>query len=413
MDRERIITKVSHGKLKIKDGPNLENIRCEYTYDIYSNRHMSGYFETPYYYDEFENKSFVFTDEAGRIIEGNLNGSESISEINLKRNLLKFKINSITNYVRYTDEEPAKLIVYFYVPYFNFFERRVASSFNLKDEYIFKYSDSEKRIDFDNFQISFQNNLTLLEHIEPDSIACRNIYPTISIDNFQEKVDALKILQDLYDFVNDFFLIISLIFLHRVRSFGYSAKFLDSSDKVVLSRDFRSSLRDSGKDYVSDIRNPIFLKTFDLSRIRQLVINFRKSGEKDLIEDVIYRILVSTELNYFEPMLVWSTFSLEAISRLITGKKSLGFEDAVLEAVKSKGYNIDDFNFTKSTFQYIENKSNKWMFTDYRNNIAHFKNQNFDNEEIYKEYKKVLQLTRNLVFRYLGDENINYPTAKN
>jgi len=402
----------SYGKLEIIGDKTdiLENVRCEFSYDIFSSKRIEGFFEIGFLYHDVKEKKFVFTDSVEREIKGIILGFNSHAQGGYHSYLLTFKVDEYNRTQWFSDSKPKKLKIEFLIPYISYLNRKLLNYHYLEKDYLLKFVTEVYKIKINSIDIIFEEYVSFVKNVEPDSMMHRILYPTLHLQ-LDDSIDIENKIRELRSLLEDVLLVLSVILDNKMRCFGYIINLFGENDKIIVEQEFRSTTISSGKDFVKDHLNHEFEKLFAKDKIVELVNNFVNHKNKELLRDASYDLLTSQELKIFEPQLVWTIFSLEGISKIIADKINdywIKFEDVVRLACDSNHMNIDlvEYDFLAS-----EIDTKKWLITDFRNNIAHFNNKEFDNDVIYDEYKKVLRLARNLLLKYLdSDKHINdYP----
>lgn len=411
--REHFVTRKVVGNLIFKGKHTFKNVRAEYKYDIYSNKNMEGTFEVDNqigakFLNDFQSLNEYEFKGQGISIKGEILGWSFGNG-----DKLNFDIYEIKEWNLHVHKEPCKLIISYNIPYVSALSRKVKKSWLEDDDYIVKFNGEEFKLFVDEFLISFNEKIALLNHIEPDSIFNRKIYPKIELLIGQTAYAFIEdIVKKLDMILEDSIIIISMLLFKRFNKFGYSISLLDETEALMQQIEHRDTLKNSGSDLMfSD--NLEFNKYFKAEYVSSLIITFRNlcAIDKEKYTRIIHSYLSIHEVGIIESKFREVYFLLGAISKLIVNPQDNdpGFESLLNDACIKSGIDLNNVRFRPSE----KSKKLKWLISEYRNELIHYNFfTNIKNEMIIEEYYKMLAILRKLMIYYLIPELMNFPLPK-
>jgi len=407
--RKFIKTEKLNGKLVINNEHTFENVYGEYQYDVYSNRDMRGSLNLNNLFSHL--KSIDELDEFqfygnGLKIEG-----EILSWTFGGNDVIDFNIYELIERVKYSSEQPKEICIKYYIPYIKVLARSLRSGFP-DDNYILKFNSEEFKLDLQNIPINFFEIINFVNHNDPDKLLNRLLYPQIKIgiSNLENIYELLNKYECLFE---DVMRIISLLFFKRLNSFGYIAEILSDNGKIVQSIKYKNTRKQSCDDYLKDTGYN-FKKDFTPENVSKLISAFLnlETTKKEKFIRIINAYITIDDLKIFEPQFKDAFFALEAISKLIVEpKNNLSSENYIVKAC-----NIAEIDLIKVSFEPSKNsKKLKWLISEYRNELTHFNFEtHYDNDQMYMEYSKIMNILRRLIIYYLVPDlnNFSYPRDK-
>lgn len=417
--REFIKTYEFIGKLEIEDFFYQENIRCIYEEDYYSNKLMKGHFEVNNLSADLINKlgnfeSFKFTDKSNRIINGKINGVSLETEYNSRKDVLKFFVENYTQWVGYSENKPAKVKISYSIPYISFFNRGINFSHGMDDSYIFRFSYPKKVLKLNYCEVIFDDWVYSLKYKNPDSIFKREMFIDIEKKIFDEN-KKIETVNEIERILKDILVLISFILNHRFSFYNYKAKFYDENGKITETFERKRSEWTTGNEFLKESGSLYynFKKYSTIEKISLLINNYLENiNERDKIKELLFSYLTINEIGIFEPQFLLAFFLLEGISKLIVKPTKYYNCEKLIKEAASK-YQIDIYNFD---FKISHNKVKKadskyeWEITELRNNLTHFNNDDYNLNEMYDEFVKMMKLARKLIISYIEPTLSDWPT---
>jgi len=149
-----------------------------------------------------------------------------------------------------------------------------------------------------------------------------------------------------------------------------------------------------------------------MSNLASLFGNYRLIDKKeDFLERILYSYISIGEQSLFESTFLSAFSTLEGISKLIVNPtNNISSEDLIKQAIIISGIDLkeNEFEISKSRLKKDDSKL-EWLITEYRNYRIHFNQEEFDTSVIASELKKIMKLTRMLIFYYVEPGLINWP----
>lgn len=346
-------------------------------------------------------KKFIFKGD-GITINGDIFGLRLFDRIDIK-------IKDVLEWIRYKDKEPNKLKILYNIPYVSLLSRKIKHYWGYDEDYIVKFDSNEFKICVQDFSITFYEYISLLNHIDPDSIFNKRLYPKIEFELENSDTEYIKEkLKYLEDMMLDVMVIISFILFKRLNMFGYEADLLDVSQNTVQVIKYMTSLKSSGEDYI-ELDTSKFNKYFNGENVSKLIMAYRnlEKEKKEKYLRLLNAFLTIRELNIFEPQFRDAYFTLSAISKIITNPTTdPGSEELIILACEMANIDLNQINFDKS----INSEKLKFLVSEYRNELTHYNFSLPVNYELYfKEYRKMMNLLRKLMIYYLEPSLIEFP----
>lgn len=397
--REYIITKEYNGTLIIEN-TTIENVRCLFDDDFYSNKLKEGKFKISEFSVELERKlsnnvEFRFFDISGRILTGKLNGFRIGREFNEYKNELKFYLYEYSHIFQCSNAKGNSLIIKYKIPYIKELSRNIRYSHDLYPEFIFKFTEDSKKIIINNQEFEFYEKVYCYDYKEPDSIFSRELFIKTSIKQYD--LNPEKILNVNEVIIDDIMKILSYLFDHWMLSYGYYAELLDVSEKLIESKTFKNFKIDSGTDYLQkcNFNFKEFLKEYNLSLIIENYINKDKL-QKENIEILINKFLSLNEIKTLEAKFLSGYVLLESISKsIVKPNKSTKSESLINEALEISKIQKEDFK--ESQHRSKKKSEHEWEITEYRDMLVHFNKLEFEFEDMAIEYDKIMKTSRRLI----------------
>ena len=400
------------GKLNVEDKYVFEDVRGEYKHDIYSNKGMAGFFEVKRLSADFLNnfqtiRNFTFIGN-GVTINGEITGWTLPSG---REDNIKFSIKDVTEWILYEEKEPKKIFIEYKIPYILLLARRIRNYFGFNEDCIIKFISDEFKIKIKNIEIIFFEYISLVKHVEPDLIFNRMLHPKIRIELTKDE-NIIEKLNYLENIMNDSMILISFIIFKRCNVFGYTANIYDQSDKLLQVINYKTSEKGSGEDYIEEDNrefNNYFIED-NISKLIEAYLNLCNEEKNNFLK-IIYSYLTIGELKIMEPMFKDAYHVLEAISKIIVKPKAnMNSEELIEEACFRNSININKIKFEEAK----ESNKLKWLITEYRNSLIHFNyNYEINNETLFIEFSKMMNLIRKLMISYLEPSLIEFPYPRN
>jgi len=398
--REYIITKEYNGTLIIEN-TTIENVRCLFDDDFYSNKLKEGKFIISEFSVELERKlsnnvEFRFFDISGRILTGKINGFRIGRKFNEHKNELKFYLDEYSQIFKWSNAKGNSLIIKYNIPYIKDLSRNIRYSHDLYPKFIFKFTEDSKKIIINNQEFEFYEKVYCYEYKEPDSILARELFLKTSIQ--QDDINLQNILNANELIIKDMMKILSFLFNHWMMSYGYNAELLDVSKKLIESITYKNYKINSGTDYLKKA-NPNFKEYFRENNLSIIIENYvnKDKLQKENIEKLINKFLSLNEIKILEAKFLSGYVLLESISKSIvkppcnTNSESL-IKDALVKS------NIQKEEFKVSRHRVKKNTSkNEFEITEYRDMLVHFNELEFEYEDMALEYDKIMRTCRRLI----------------
>jgi len=349
-------------------------------------------------------KDFIFEDEDGRTIKGKITGYSLKSEYNSRNNFLHFNTDDYTQWLLWSKNKPVKIKIRYSIPYLSLFNRHIQFSYGFYDDYIFKFGKPKFKLKLEFCNLEFDDWVYAREYKKPDSILCKEMFIEINLEliDYEKRI---ALLNELEKFIDDVILVISFIINHRFTSYAYYAQFQDENGKNTETIAYKNNNKILGNEFLKDIRNRKFLNLFKEENLSQLINTFflRSKDDYGQIKRIFYSYITVNEIKIFEPQFLSAYFLLEAISKLIVKpQNNTNSEELIRYAAEIMNVNLNKYEFKISRNRLIKSTSeNEWEITEYRNNLTHFNNLEFNHHEIYEEYKKIMKLCRKLILSYI------------
>jgi len=398
--REFVITKEFSGTLEIENN-KLENIRCVYKDDYYSNKIMKGTFylnedqssieliKTPF-------QSFVFFDMSGRTLKGDITGMNHGHDYNDRFFKLNFKLNDFLHRYKLKDSEKEKLQILFHIPYIMDLSRHVIYSYDLSPDYIFKFNSNPFKIVLNDLIFEFYEKVYCRDYNEPDSIFTRELFIKALIDIGYKDVEG--VINSYKLIVDDIMLIISFLLNHRMTSFGYNAELFDNENNLIETIEHKNSSKPCGKDCLKKSGDK-YLKFFTEENLSNLIEAFQNKTRHDKknITKLLYKFLILKETEIFQAKFLSGYVLLESISKFIVKPTSnTKNEQLIKDAIKMSNIEIEDFEISRHRKK-KPSSQNEFEITEYRDELIHFNNQEFSGHSMWVEYQKIVKVCRKLL----------------
>ncbi|MEO8664637.1 MAG: hypothetical protein ABI462_03995 [Ignavibacteria bacterium] len=412
--REYIVTKEFNGKLEFEDF-SIENVRCIYEDDYYSNRIMKGRFilkedqrSISLMNEPF--RTFLFSDINGRVLKGQLNGSSLENEYNSHWQELSFDADEYSQRLRWSENKFERIKLRFHIPYIKDLSRHLKFSHDFYPEWLFRFDSIPFKIKINDHEFVFDERVYCYKHKEPDNILARELFIKVQFTYGNQEI--VEILEKYESIVEDIMLIVSFVFNHRMRSYSYYAELLDEKEKLVETIEFKESNKLCGEDYLKKSNEEFrkFLNSDNLSKLIQHFID-KNSDDKKNITSLINKFITIGETEIFEPKFVSAYFLLEAISKFIVSE-NIGGESLIKRAVEISKVEMEIFKISHKREE-IPNSKCEWEITEYRNYLTHFNYQDeYDGQLMYEEYEKVLKLNRKMLLWIIYPDLSDWPLPK-
>lgn len=199
---------------------------------------------------------------------------------------------------------------------------------------------------------------------------------------------------------------------HRFSFYFYKAEYYDENGELTETFERKEKNWVTGNEFLKEKNYDDFDKYFKMDNL-SLLINkyFEKSNEIEKIKEIIYSYLTIKEIKIFEPQYLLSYFLLEGISKLIVMPTSyISSEELIKEASIKSEIDIRKYNFKISRNRLNDQNSKlEWEISEYRNKLTHFNNDEFNKDEIYDEFVKMMKLARKLIISYIEPSLSDWP----
>lgn len=406
----------SKGKFVFDNEHEFENIKCNYQYDLCSNKNMKGYVEIPTTQGKFinsvfkkENRDCNFFGKYGLNISGVIRNVSIDDSTNIS-----FDITEIKEKDKYEDGKPNLLNIYYFIPFILNLSRGISSHYKKYSNIILKYNEKEFVINTSGVKVKFQETLDLKKHKKPDYLLYRFITPVIQLNNnipFTEK--------QFHDIMQEIMLILSLIYFKRFNVFGYRIEYLNNN-KLLSTLTYRYANINCGKDFTEDCGYKFneFFKSKNISNLVKRYNNL-ENNQKERFKRIVNNYLVISEDTIFETKFKNTYIVLCAISKLIIPKLIIpdknkpSDEDYIKKACVKAKVILSVINFKESPNR-TRNKNSKleWLISEYRNELIHFNYDKYKQEEVFDEYIKMMHVLRKLIIFYLNKKLMDFPYPK-
>ncbi|HEY5534009.1 MAG TPA: hypothetical protein VIL99_03575 [Ignavibacteria bacterium] len=301
-----------------------------------------------------------------------------------------------------------KLKIEYQIPFIKYFERFLKYYYGIREDYVLKFGEDEKIMNINRKNVRFYEFITFTGDKGADSKMHKFIYPTFEFPLRNGKSDLDKKIKLSEDIINDILLIFSLVFDHYLGFFGKNIYIYNKENKLIKEIKFRTSEFSKSEEYLEDHFQVKFSNIFTISYIAKIINKFRKYKEKDKLRTAIHRFRATNDIKIFESQVIWAFLALESMTSII--KRNGRLEEKLLKTTKLLGLDIKDYSFKENIRTKEQNKKrNKYLISDYRNDIVHSKFNKFEFNEIYKEFKKLRQLNRDLIFSCLDKTYKSFP----
>jgi hypothetical protein len=406
------------GTLEIEGLKTYENILCIYEDDYYSNHYQNCKFKFEHISVELHNKlnppypNFTFTGNDYKILQGKCNGISMQTYYEERKEYVLGSIDEIYSNIIFSDNVPSEYVAYFYIPYVKLLSRNIEYNFLKKEDWILEYTSQSLSFQIDQKEITVDEQIKLIEYEKPDSIFNRQIKICIKSKTIKKDIDVIK--SELISFMNIFVASLSLILFHRINWYAFFIYLYDENDKRVsefYQKRFNQSI---GEDYLKEINDKRELNKFltgeKIGLLLRRVLEFSEIKAKELLR-IFYSYITINEIIKFEPQFLEAYFTLVAISKhIFNPQQNTNEVELIRVAMDAAGIPFDEINFADSIS--IKRKGDskaEWLIYEYRNYLVHFNNVEFNYEELFSEYKKILRLTRKLIFFAIDPSLRDFP----
>jgi hypothetical protein len=413
--REFIKTYEFTGKLIIEDIFEQENVRCIYKDDYYSNKLMKGHFEIDALsidvLSNVTNKNFIFSDKSGRTLEGEITGTRYEFEYNDKKYILFSYIKEYTQQLLWNDNKPEKVKITYNIPYIDIFNRDIRSSHGFDESYIFRFTTPKKVLKLIDGAIIFDDWVNRLKYEKPDFIFNRQLFIIIekNINDYDKKIDILNQTELTLE---DMLVLLSFVLNHRFSFYFYKAEYFDNEGKLTETFERKEKNWVTGEEFLNERNLGDFEKYFTMDNLSFLINKFfDKKNEIEGIKKLLYMYLTIKEINIFEPQFLLGYFLLEGISKLIINPNSFNnCEKLIKDAASKYSIDINSYNLKISHKRLIKSDSKYgWEITEYRNNLTHFNEEEFNFSDMIDEFVKMKKLARKLILCYIEPSLSDWP----
>jgi len=413
--REFIKTYEFTGKLLIEDIFEQDNVRCIYEDDYYSNKLMKGHFKVGRLSADFLKSvnfnKFIFKDDSGRVLEGEITGYSLETEYNDRKNKLYFFVKEFTHWFYWNHNKPVKVKIQYNIPYIYVLNREIQFSYGYDESYIFKFASPKKMLKFNSGDIIFDDWVYSLEDKKPDSIFKRELFIVIE-KNVYDIDKKIELLNQNEIFLKDILVLLSFILNHRFSFYFYKAEYFN--EKGELTETFKRKEKEwvTGDEFLKERNNQDFDKYFKMENLDLLIYKFfEKENESKRLKKLIYSYLTIKEIKIFEPQFLLGYFLLEGISKLIIKPNSFNnCEKLIKDAASKYSIDINSYNLKTSHKRLIKSDSKyEWEITEYRNNLTHFNEEEFNFSDMIDEFIKMKKLARKLILCYIEPALSDWP----
>jgi len=412
--RKHIINRRTKGKFIFWDKYTLDDVYCDYEYDLYSNHNMNGIIEfdglSKDIYDDFmkDINPCKFIGNDGVYIEG------SIFSLPLGHGKIKFQIEIIKEYYSYSNEEPDEIEISYYVPYITPLSREISRNTDNTKKVLFSFKKDEFTIVTDCKEIIFNEVVNLVKYDEPDYIFNRLMYPKLLL-KINKDEDINKIIDNNFALIQKLMLIISFLLFNRINTFGYKVKVF-GRNKLISQLKYRNAAQKSSEDYTSNIGYK-FEKYFTSENISKLLNSYLHLDNSKLekLERILYSFISISEQKIFGPKFSSTYFLLAAISKIIMQPKNYSKDEECIKLASEKvNIDIKRINFEISPKRLKKNNSKcEWLITEYRHELTHFNFEKYDIKILLHEYNKMMYLLRKLIIFYFEPSLVDFPYPNN
>lgn len=412
--REKIIAYETSGQLIVEENTTIEDVRCTYESDTYSNKDMKGTFHfrsIPREIIKLRNiigKKFTFNGDNGIYIVGKIRGFKDSLEINFRKYEIHFKIQEMEKWIEFSDKKAQKVQVYFNIPYVKPFGRDVRYG---KGKIILKYMKNELKLNTAPYQICIMDDIGIIDLEEPNASIIRNIYLKIESTILNEQLKDK--LNDIEQFMNNAMICISFMIFHRVNWFGYNSCGYDAENKITETLFYKHKKYEPGTDFITTCTDE-FCDYFTKRNISLFINRFSiiPSVKKTQLKRIVNSFLSIKEIRIFEAKFKTIFSVVEGISKLVVEKKKIKFKDYP----KTNEFISKVMKVAKINIKFENSVTNKmkWIITDYRNDLTHFNSTEiYDKDLLYKEFKKLMVLGRKLILFYIEKKLVEFPYPEN
>lgn len=395
------------GSLEIEGYKTFDKIICIYSDDCYSNHPNDCMFKFDYISAELHNTlnppypNFKFIGNDYKIITGKCNGFSTHTNYEERKNYVLGQIDEIYSEVVYSEKKPNEYLAVFNVPYISLLSREVEYNFVKDENWIIKYTSPPISFKVANKEIKIDESIKLIKYEKPDSIFNRQV--KIYIKSKIDKYEINEIRRNLLEFMDIFVASVSLILFHRINWFQYYIYVNDENDKGVGVFYQKLYHRSTGEDYLKEISDKKILNKYltkdNLRLIISNMLEFNKNKRKELLR-IFYSYITINEITRFEPKFLEAYFTLVAISKhIVKPDQNTNEVQLIKDAIDITKIKLSEIDFaTSMSKRKKDDVKAEWLIYEYRNNLVHFNNFEFNNDEIYKEYEKIVKLIRRLIF---------------
>jgi len=416
----------TNGKLYLNNKLFKENAELEFQDNYYTNFFKKGTIKLDNLNAEFINNfratkyKFKFTDNENRFYQGIITGYQRKSEIYTHSYYLQFILYKNKRHCRFKKCNVQSLIITYKIPFSYVLSRGVKDSFDLNDDYIIKFRKPEFSIKIDNVTINFAEQVYFPTYKKPDKLFSRIITPTIK-EEFKIRNKLNSNLNKKERLMTDVMLIISFFLYHKMDWYGYKSELMDKNGRIIEFIENKDYIKFMGDDYLFEDELQDFDKHFKVDIVTNLIQKYIHLiiSERNKIKYFIDELTNIKNKNSYKSRLVEALFLIKGLCNYITYKNKIPFpiskgysiyQEKIKDVIKFYKISYKDVGFTYSNTK--KNNRRLWYVTDYRNQIAHSDiRKNFDWQKSGKEYIKVMNLIRRLIFTLIEPnfQNIPYP----
>jgi len=333
-----------------------------------------------------------------------------------------FRLDHYQQHWRFIDFKINSLLIKYKIPFAYLLGRGIKSSFGFDDNYIIKFQKPIFTITVNSVDIKFDEYVYFPSYKKPDDICRRDIIPTIHVPYKSRKI-FIATLNKYEKLMDDVMLIISFIFYHKIDWYGYRADLWDKKDKLHEFLEYKDYNKDIGDDYLFEDKYCEFENYFKGEIVSDLISKYllKSISKRNKIKNFINELLLIKKNVIYKSRFISSLFLLEAISKHFVEEHKINYDwkdkskyqERIKAVIKYLKIPYKEVNFVYSNTK-TKSGTKLWIITDYRNQIAHSDiKDNFSLQKSVKEYIKVMELIRKLIFVSIEPEHKDIPYPEN
>lgn len=414
------------GKLYLNNKLFQENVELEFEDNYYTNSDKTGKIKVNDLSADFINNlkpnkyKFRFVNSDNKSYYGKITGWQNKGEIYSNLDYLFFSLDNYQQHWRFAEFRVNSFFIKYKIPFAYLLGRNIVSSYGFDDNYIIKFRKPIFTITVNSVVIKFDEHVYFPPHKKPDDLCCRDILPTIHVP-FKSRKRFIPTLNSYEKLMDDVMLIISFIFYHKIDWYGYRADLWDKNDKMHEFLEFKDYNKSIGDDYLFEDNFGKFEKHFTGDVLSELISKYRNYSlsKKDKIKNFINELLLIKKNLIYKSRFISSLFLLEAVCEhfvkehkiAYSFKEKSKYQEKIKAVIKYLRIPLQEINFIYSNTK-TKSGNKLWIITDYRNQIAHSDiKSNFSLKKSVREYIKVMELIRRLIFILIEPkfQKIPYP----